>query len=298
MKPGQLDIKILTEAINIIPRTADTIAFQYNNKLYPVNRSQDWQEIEWENVLQKNQSIRLYRTPSAPVTPSPPEDDNGKYLQVPDILPQKVIDLARSFGENVTSQQEILNRIQNYLSENYTYNLRAPVVRENEDFVAKFLFDDKRGYCTHFASAFIILARLNNIPARYATGYLVYITDPKTPKTITARNAHAWPEIRLPGQDWISWEATTVVSADYYNQYAYEQERGYLYQYYLEGNEIARNLVTLRQLQELLGIKLIFREEGEKAPNVSIKIISAFLYRVLAIVLFGGLLFAGIFTDI
>ena len=37
--------------------------------------------------------------------------------------------------------------------------------------MAYFLFDEKRGYCEHFASAMAVMARSAGIPARVVTGY-------------------------------------------------------------------------------------------------------------------------------
>lgn len=45
-------------------------------------------------------------------------------------------------------------------------------LKNGEDFVNKFLNETKKGYCTHFASAAVLMFRYMGIPARYVEGYV------------------------------------------------------------------------------------------------------------------------------
>ncbi len=76
-----------------------------------------------------------------------------------------------------------------------------------------FLFDSGKGYCVHFASAMVMLLRLNGIPARFATGYrYAFPFDKEDVYEVKAGNAHAWPEAYILGFGWIGFEPTTVMS--------------------------------------------------------------------------------------
>ena len=64
------------------------------------------------------------------------------------------------------SSQAVLAK---FRDEEYFYTLEPP--RLERDSVDDFLFNTRRGFCEHFASAFTVLARAAGIPARVVTGY-------------------------------------------------------------------------------------------------------------------------------
>lgn len=131
------------------------------------------------------------------------EEDYKEYMQVPSSVPLEVYDLTNQIvGENDTVIEKARS-IRNYLSENYPYTLKVSNVPMDSDFVNYFLFEEKKGYCTYFASATAIMCRIAGIPARYVEGF-------KTPNNIdengeyivTNGEAHAWCEILIdPSRD-------------------------------------------------------------------------------------------------
>ena len=172
-------------------------------------------------------------------------------------------ELAASLADAEGHPRDTLRNIERYLARNYTYNLEAERTPLGADFVDTFLFQSKEGYCVHFASAFVILARLNRIPARYATGYLAGVpggtslfegTGEPGRGIVTGLSAHAWPEVWLEDLGWIAWEATTAVNPSYYEEIG-EQ---WLYDYDREENRL-----TNRQLRSILG-----REPGSQRRSV------------------------------
>ena len=70
-----------------------------------------------------------------------------------------------------------------------------------------FMLESKRGYCTHYATAFVLLARAEGIPARLVQGYYVS-TNGTRDVTLYTSMAHAWPEIYIDGAGWITYEPT------------------------------------------------------------------------------------------
>lgn len=80
-------------------------------------------------------------------------------------------------------------------------------VKNQETFLDYFLTESKRGFCAHFATAFVLLARAEGMPARYVEGFCVPLTDSKY-MAVSSHMAHAWPEIYLEGIGWIPFEPT------------------------------------------------------------------------------------------
>ena len=74
-------------------------------------------------------------------------------------------------------------------------------------FLDDFLLEKRKGYCTHFATAFTLLAQSQGIPARYVHGYCVPVGRPGE-VAVTASMAHAWPEVYIKNIGWIPFEPT------------------------------------------------------------------------------------------
>lgn len=80
-------------------------------------------------------------------------------------------------------------------------------VRSQEEFLDYFLLENRQGYCTYFATAFVLLARAEGLPARYVEGFFVPVNQSKEMR-VTAGMAHAWPEVYIEGIGWLPFEPT------------------------------------------------------------------------------------------
>lgn len=136
------------------------------------------------------------------------------YTVLPDSLPQRVIDLAYEITAGEDTQYAKVKAVEEYLW-NYSYTLSPGETPRGEDFADYFLFEQKRGYCTHFATAFTMLCRAVGIPVRYCEGYILPAYSPdKTVYYVTNAQAHAWPEVYFEGVGWVRFEPT----ATYYSR--------------------------------------------------------------------------------
>ncbi|MBK7249517.1 MAG: DUF3488 domain-containing transglutaminase family protein [Gammaproteobacteria bacterium] len=95
----------------------------------------------------------------------------------------------------------------------FEYTLTPP--RTDFDFVDDFLFTTRRGFCGHYASAFVALMRAGGVPARVVTGYLGAEWNPVGRYFIVRQSdAHAWAEVWLEGRGWTRIDPTAVVSPE------------------------------------------------------------------------------------
>jgi transglutaminase-like putative cysteine protease len=91
------------------------------------------------------------------------------------------------------------------------------------DSVDTTLFDSKRGFCGHFASAYATMMRAAGIPARVVTGYLGGEWNPVGGYFIVRQSdAHAWDEIWLDGRGWVRIDPTAVVAPERLQRGVYE----------------------------------------------------------------------------
>ncbi|HET9865616.1 MAG TPA: DUF3488 and transglutaminase-like domain-containing protein [Steroidobacteraceae bacterium] len=87
--------------------------------------------------------------------------------------------------------------------------------RTSVDSVDTTLFDARRGFCGHFASAYAMLMRAAGIPARVVTGYLGGEWNPVGGYLLVRQSdAHAWTEIWLEGRGWTRVDPTAVVAPE------------------------------------------------------------------------------------
>jgi hypothetical protein len=90
----------------------------------------------------------------------------------------------------------------------YDLGIGAPPP-EVTDVADYFLFDLRRGYCDYYATAFVVLARLNGLPTRFVTGFAPgnWQVDQQQ-WVITEAEAHSWPEVYFPEVGWVRFEPT------------------------------------------------------------------------------------------
>lgn len=103
--------------------------------------------------------------------------------------------------------------LKKFREEEYFYTLEPP--RLATDSVDDFLFNTRRGFCEHFASAFTMLARAAGIPARVVTGYQGGEFNPMGGYFIVRQSdAHAWSEVWLDGKGWTRVDPTAAVAPE------------------------------------------------------------------------------------
>lgn len=103
-----------------------------------------------------------------------------------------------------------LRRIENYFEGySYTTNVRdiPETVVDASDFMDYFMLETNEGYCTYFATAFVLLARECGYPARYVQGYDVNSVRGGR-MLVTESNAHAWAEVYFDNVGWVTFDAT------------------------------------------------------------------------------------------
>ena len=135
-----------------------------------------------------------------------------RYLQLPDGVPQRVLDLARDVTAGAPTPYDKALTLQTYLRQ-FDYSLDLDPPPPDQDVVDYFLFDVQTGYCDYYASAMVVMARAVGLPARLAMGYASGTCDlDRGHYYVVEADAHSWPEIYFPGYGWIEFEPTAARS--------------------------------------------------------------------------------------
>lgn len=132
-------------------------------------------------------------------------------LQLPGDLNPRARELAREWRADTESDRGLIDRALRYFNrENfvYTYN-PEPLGRHAVD---DFLFETRRGFCEHYASAFTYLMRSAGVPARVVTGYQGgFYNELGDYLLVRQSDAHAWAEVWLEGRGWVRTDPTSAV---------------------------------------------------------------------------------------
>ncbi|MDE5864162.1 MAG: transglutaminase-like domain-containing protein [Lachnospiraceae bacterium] len=162
------------------------------------------------------------------------EQINPIFLDVPEKNQEVIREMCDKIGLNEEmSENDIIEAVQNYFTDNIPYTLKPGATPGGEDFVNYFLTKNKKGFCAHFASAATLIFREMGIPARYVEGYAfsleaVLASDENKSKQyddyfygysmlgrstvmdveVTDAMAHAWVEVYVDGFGWKVAEVT------------------------------------------------------------------------------------------
>ncbi len=126
----------------------------------------------------------------------------------------RTIELAKQMRERAGSDEAFIQSVlTKFGSEEFYYTLQPPALDLNA--VDDFLFNTRRGFCEHFASAFTVMARSVGIPARVVTGYQGGEFNPMGGYFIVRQSdAHAWSEVWLDGKGWQRIDPTAAIAPE------------------------------------------------------------------------------------
>lgn len=140
------------------------------------------------------------------------------YLTIPDSVKDGLAALGPlSKVTTVAEKRQRVEEIRNFLSKNYEYTTNPGKTPLGKDFITYFLTESRKGYCTSFASAAVMLLRESGIPARYAAGLTAgndeireapVTADGLHQLSINDHHAHAWVEVYVDGLGWRPVEMT------------------------------------------------------------------------------------------
>ena len=136
-----------------------------------------------------------------------------RALQLPAGLNPRSLALAAELRDSGLEPQQIVDRVlSRFRNEPFFYTTNPPPLA-SEHTVDQFLFETRRGFCEHYASAFTFLMRAAGLPARVVTGYQGGVVNPVGNYLVVRQaEAHAWSEVWLAGRGWVRIDPTAAVS--------------------------------------------------------------------------------------
>lgn len=115
--------------------------------------------------------------------------EKSLYLQIPKFTPRKLKNIINQISSSEPSI--VISFIKNYLKDNnFTYTLSPGKMPTMASFI-----NNKKGFCSHYASFLAIIFRAKSIPSRIVSGFQGGIyNELSSYYKVNASNAHAWVE--------------------------------------------------------------------------------------------------------
>jgi len=133
------------------------------------------------------------------------------WLALPPGFAPRTAELALRWRRSGDDPQALVARaLAMFREQAFRYTLEPPPL--GVDGIDEFLFETRAGFCEHYASAFVVLMRAMEIPARIVTGYQGGERNPVDGYWLVRQaDAHAWAEVWLPGRGWVRVDPTAAV---------------------------------------------------------------------------------------
>jgi transglutaminase-like putative cysteine protease len=131
--------------------------------------------------------------------------------QLPGQPSARIIDLVKQLqGFEGKPERYIEQLLAYFRQQQFIYTLQPPLMQQNP--IETFLFEARSGFCNHYATAFVYLMRVADIPARVVTGYQGgELNTVGRFLEIRQANDHAWAEVWLEGRGWVKVDPTTAI---------------------------------------------------------------------------------------
>lgn len=133
-------------------------------------------------------------------------------LKLPNHIDPRARALANQWKSSATDAAQIVNAaLTMFHKQPFHYTLQ-PGTLTGDNRIDQFLFDTRRGFCEHYAGAFVFLMRAAGIPAHVVVGYQGGTRNPLDGYyVIRQEDAHAWAEVWLPQRGWVRVDPTAAV---------------------------------------------------------------------------------------
>lgn len=145
-------------------------------------------------------------------------------LQIPEGVNPQTAELARRWRAETSSRDQLIDRALDHFRDQPFYYTRSPD-KLGRNPVDQFLFQSQRGFCEHYAAAFVTLMRYAGVPARIVVGYQGGEENPVGGYLVVRQaRAHAWAEAWSDREGWKRVDPTHVIPPERVEQ-SVDQQR-------------------------------------------------------------------------
>ena len=175
-------------------------------------------DLQWTTSRPLNELVRYHATSHTAFRHGPAQPELGlqEYVDLPAGFNPRTLALAAEIRRDARYAQAdaatlVRAALERLRSGGYRYTLEPGVY--GRDSADEFWFDRKEGFCEHISSAFVVLMRALDVPARIVTGYQGGERNSVDDFwTVRQSDAHAWAEVWQAGRGWVRVDPTAAVA--------------------------------------------------------------------------------------
>lgn len=167
-----------------------------------------------QKKIRQRKSYLVRSAPNMQIAPQGLTDQvRQQSLMLEDSNPKSRLLAQQIYLEQGTDRLRMEKMLSYYNQQAFSYTLQPELMNDND--IDQFLFTNRAGFCAHFASSFAFVMRVMDIPARIVAGYQGGDYNSETGLiTVRQYDAHAWVEVWLEGEGWVSVDPTAQVAPD------------------------------------------------------------------------------------
>lgn len=132
----------------------------------------------------------------------------NRYRDVPTNLRRSLAQITAEVTRGGRTAFDKAVMLEKWFTETGGFRYDTKIPKGNGSSAIENFMEQKVGYCEQFASAMAIMARMLNIPARVAVGFVPGTALGNSTYQIGSHDAHAWPELYFQGAGWVRFEPT------------------------------------------------------------------------------------------
>ncbi len=133
----------------------------------------------------------------------------NRFLQMPKTATDELFRTAEKISDPRYNWFVQCQQVADYIRKNYEYDMGRECNPATTDEVQDFLFNRKKGNCTDYASAFVVLTRCIGIPSRVVSGFSPGDSNPATGiQEVRLRHRLVWAEAYIPQFGWVPFDCT------------------------------------------------------------------------------------------
>ena len=215
LEPIRLPLLPLLEATPDGPGSAPRLA--------PPQRWQDWQpwlghDLQWHTARLVGERLRIQAQAWTRFSHGQQADESELFAakSLPPGFNPRTVAWARQMRAQLGSAdaRTLAAALAAHIRQaDYVYTLQPGSY--GGDAIDEFWLDRREGFCEHFASAFVVVMRAMDVPARIVTGYQgAEPPDDDGFRTVRQRHAHAWAEYWDQQAGWIRADPTSAVAPE------------------------------------------------------------------------------------
>lgn len=162
--------------------------------------------LKFKHRVRQRKNLSLVFDPDATLV----AENLRPYRELPEGNNPQAFKMGRKW-KDLPAKQKIANALEFFRANDFAYTLQPGVM--HGDYIDKFLFNKRKGFCEHYASSFAFLMRAAGIPSRVVAGYQGGEMNPLGGYVLVReKDAHAWTEVYLQEEGWKRFDPVALAS--------------------------------------------------------------------------------------